>query len=602
MNKKKQNAAPAPEFRGTLITLFCLVTTAAALIAFVFIFCGAYRDSLFPGIHVGQLDLGGKTYAAARAQLQESMNELADRGLTFRYGDDAFVIFSTISDPTNPELARRIFSYDIDATIARVKAATRAQSEAEHIFYWIRGWNVVPVVSIDREALIEALRLKLSSYEEPAKDAQLVIGDGDVMSVAAETAGRTFDYDGIAKTVQRHLNSFAAQTIEVELEPDIPEITAAGASEALDLAHQVLKSTPFILVSGDRSWELTQEQVRSWLTFARVDGQTTVGLAPQQLQARLEEIGKEINVEVREAKFTMDNGRVTEFQPSQTGRELDIQESVRMINEKIRQVGIQEIDLIVAETEPTITTDNVNNLGIQELIGEGHSNFARSPQNRRHNIKVGSDSLNGLLIKPGEEFSLVKALGKIEASTGYLPELVIKGNKTIPEYGGGLCQIGTTAFRVALDAGFPILERKSHSYRVSYYEPAGTDATIYDPKPDLRFVNDTEHYVLFTTELSGDDLYFRFYGTSDGRIVEQTAPRIYNQVQPGPTKYIETLDQKPGVTKCTESAHAGADAEFTRTVSAADGTKKTDTFTSHYVPWQAVCLVGVEKLSPEATQ
>jgi vancomycin resistance protein YoaR len=248
--------------------------------------------------------------------------------------------------------------------------------------------------------------------------------------------------------------------------------------------------------------------------------------------------------------------------------------------------------MIITIAAPQVPIGTINNLGIQELVGTGTSDFSGSPVNRRHNIKVGAAKLNGVLIAPGEEFSLNKTLGNIDGSTGYLPELVIKGDKTIPEYGGGLCQIGTTAFRVALDAGVPITERRPHSYRVVYYEPAGMDATIYSPSPDLKFINDTPAYLLLQTKIDGNDLTFELWGTPDGRKVEMTTPKVYHFVSPGPTKIIETTDLAPGVKKCTERAHTGADAEFDRTITYNNGEIKTETWTSHYVPWSAVCLVG----------
>ncbi|MBU4332454.1 VanW family protein, partial [Patescibacteria group bacterium] len=222
-----------------------------------------------------------------------------------------------------------------------------------------------------------------------------------------------------------------------------------------------------------------------------------------------------------------------------------------------------------------------------------------SPTNRRHNIGVGANKLNGLLIAPDEEFSLVQTLGEVNAATGYLPELVIKGNETIPEYGGGLCQIGTTAFRVAIYSGLPITERRPHSYRVSYYEPAGMDATIYNPRPDLKFTNDTGNYILFTTEIDSDILTFHFYGTNDSRKIEvENPPRIWNIKYPGPTKIIETLNLEPGEKKCTERAHNGADTLFTRKITYADDREPLEEeWFSRYVPWQAVCLLGVEELS-----
>jgi len=267
------------------------------------------------------------------------------------------------------------------------------------------------------------------------------------------------------------------------------------------------------------------------------------------------------------------------------------------VEKDIIQSLAQETSLVVEEIMPQVATEQINTYGIKELVGEGTSDFSGSPANRRHNITVGADTLNGILIEPGQEFSLVQTLGEIDAESGYLPELVIKGNQTIPEYGGGLCQIGTTAFRLALDAGLPITERSPHSYRVSYYEPAGTDATIYNPQPDLKFINNTGHYLLFITRIAGNLLTFQFYGTDDGRQVELTKPRLYNFVKPPSTKIVETTDLAPGQQKCTESAHTGADAEFTRTITYPDGEVKAETWTSHYQPWQEVCLLGVEKIS-----
>jgi hypothetical protein len=75
---------------------------------------------------------------------------------------------------------------------------------------------------------------------------------------------------------------------------------------------------------------------------------------------------------------------------------------------------------------------------------------------------------------------------------------------------------------------------------------------------------------------------------------------IYNIVQPGPTKIIETKDLAEGEKKCTEKAHAGADAYFDYSVTYSDGETKKTRFSSHYVPWQAVCLVGAKKTSPQS--
>lgn len=161
------------------------------------------------------------------------------------------------------------------------------------------------------------------------------------------------------------------------------------------------------------------------------------------------------------------------------------------------------------------------------------------------------------MVAPDEEFSLLKALGEIDGEHGYLQELVIKDNQTKPEFGGGLCQIGTTTFRATIASGLPVSERRNHSYRVVYYEPAGTDATIYSPAPDYKFKNDTGHYVLIKTRIEGTKIYFDFWGTKDGREINIEPPVIYNIVAPPPEKIIKTIDLEVGV-KNVPKAHMPA--------------------------------------------
>jgi len=293
---------------------------------------------------------------------------------------------------------------------------------------------------------------------------------------------------------------------------------------------------------------------------------------------------------------------VAEFVASQEGRTIDIKFSTENIEKLLTDSADLKSELTISVVKPKTSNQDVNDLGIVEVIGIGESDFKGSPVNRVHNIGVGAKWLNGMLIAPGEEFSLVKALGEIDGEHGYRQELVIKGDKTIPEYGGGLCQIGTTVFRAALASGLPITERRNHSYRVVYYEPAGMDATIYNPWPDLKFINDTGKYVLMQTRIEGTKLYFDFWGTKDGRVAMTTQPVIYNIVAPPAKKVIKTTDLAPGTTKCTERAHNGADAKFDYRVQYPNQAEPKEViFYSHYVPWQEVCLLGVtaEELAAE---
>jgi len=257
----------------------------------------------------------------------------------------------------------------------------------------------------------------------------------------------------------------------------------------------------------------------------------------------IDDLSRQTNQAPVDGKLTMDNGKVSVFSLSQKGLELDKEKSVALLyNFVVQKNPATSLELPFAQKDPEISTDGTSNLKITELLGEGHSNFHGSPKNRIFNINVATKRFNGVLIKPGEDFSFVKTLGEVDGEHGYLPELVIKNNITEPEFGGGICQVSTTAFRAAIYSGLQITARRNHVYPVSYYNPQGMDATVYIPKPDLTFLNNTPSHILIQTEIIGTELIFRFFGTGDGRKINVIGPTITERNSDGSMK--ATFTQK----------------------------------------------------------
>ena len=321
------------------------------------------------------------------------------------------------------------------------------------------------------------------------------------------------------------------------------------------------------------------------------------------LREKLSSLETAIYREPIDAIFQFDNGKVKAFKPSSQGEDIDytaIEKQIQnrlsflMAMDKPQQVTIVSTAKVL---NPKIATGDANNLGINELIGYGTSLFQHSIPSRIYNVTLGATRINGTLIKPGEEFSFAKTVGDVSSLTGYQQAYVIQNGHTVLGDGGGICQVSTTLFRAALNAGLPITERHAHDYRVGYYEedgPPGIDATVYVPSVDLRFRNDTGHAILIQTVIDPSELRLSFYlyGTKDGRDVTMTTPVVTNESPAPPPLYQDDPTLPKGQTKQIDFAAAGARVSFSRTVKKNGKVIINDTYVSNYRPWQAVYLVG----------
>lgn len=307
-----------------------------------------------------------------------------------------------------------------------------------------------------------------------------------------------------------------------------------------------------------------------------------------------------------ESLFNFQNGRVTEFKPSKNGQDIDVIELKNEISSRAENVVLAQkaqnviIKIPIKITEPNITTEKANNMGIKELIGRGSSLYQHSIPGRIHNVNLAASRMNGVLIAPDEVFSFNKVLGDVSAFTGYKQAYIISGGRTILGDGGGVCQVSTTLFRAFLDAGLPIIERHAHSYRVGYYEQdslPGIDATVYSPTVDLKFKNDTGHHILIQTFIDPSILSLRFdlYGTSDGRITTMTKPVITSSTPPLPDVHQDDPTLPKGQVKQVDFAAAGAKVYFTRKVTRNGEELISETFYSNFRPWQAVFLHGTKE-------
>lgn len=587
-----------------ILTIF-FILLLLLIVTPIFAYGVIYKDKIYLGVNIDGISVGGLSREQARDKINQQIDSLKMKGINFYYKEEKLNVSFTTLSPTDPDLASSILSFNTDSMINAAynygRSADFFSNLSQQIAAILRNRELKVDYTLNENELKNILTAKFKIFDKPGNNASIkFLANGEVQ-IEPELYGMTTDYDEAISSLRKEINLGKIEDIKLKTKLFQPVVSK---KEAEPLIPQIKKITEFdkiTLQNNGKKWVIYKDEFKKWLSFDKQNDQVIIKFDEALIDQKLDSIAQIVNVTPQDAKFEIADNKVTEFIPSQNGLELDIEANREKINQEFLVENKTEIDLIVKEAEAKIKTADANTLGIKEIIGIGVSDFSGSHTNRIKNIKNAVNHLNGILIPPGE-FSTIDAIGPVDASTGYFPEFVIKGDRTIPEYGGGLCQIGTTMFRAALYSGLPITERRPHTYIVSYYKPIGMDATIYGPHPDLRFINDTGNNILLQIKIEGTKLTFEFWGTSDGRKVEITDPVLYNWASIPADRLVENPLLKPGDKKLVETGRRGADSYFYRNMIMPSGEKKEEIFRSHYVPWPNIYEIGVQPIAAPAPE
>jgi vancomycin resistance protein YoaR len=593
--------------------LFGLVTTIVAFIAGYQI---VYRDKIHRGVQVWNLQLGGVSRAEAQATLDDYLTDLTHVHWQLRDVGQTWTV-------TPAELGVR---FDVTGTVEAAYAVGRSRSPAWNLGEQLRaaskGMQIAPVISYDEAAVRRYLSGLSDIIYQPTQDAALTVHALEIFETRPQV-GRQVDVEATLAAVRQVVGHWMNAEIGLVVKESLPRVIDAGIAHSQAAA---ITSAPLLLyvqselfaeADGDTSeaapvvpgpWELSREELAAMLVIAELpvgdngSARLDVTLDQRTLGAYLAPIAQVVSRTTVNARFIFsDETRQLEaIAPSTSGIELDVEATVARIREQAngteRQVPLA-MRVIPAEFNEQLTAEQ---LGITELIASSTSYFAGSSQGRRNNVQIAASKFHGIVIKPGETFSFNQWLGEVTKEEGYDESLIIFGNETIPDVGGGICQVSTTAYRAAFWAGFPIVERWAHAYRVGYYEqggqPVGLDATIYSPHVDLKFVNASPYHLLIETYVNQTDstLTYKFYSTGTGRIVELEGPVVTDVIEHGDPVYKEDASLAPGEIKQVEWATNGLTSVITRVIRGASTGEviQREEFKSKFRPWNAVYLVG----------
>lgn len=493
----------------------------------------------------------------------------------------------------NASLAQLGFAIDYDATLDAAWQNGRTASRTaqfKSVFLQPEVKSFPLIFSSDPEQLQVYLQDLGTQIVGAARDAALYL-DGDQVRIRPNEDGRALDIDAAAAATNRVVQSAQRSTVELTAQPVVSQITAERLDPKRQLAQTMINAS-IRIDTGEDLWTVSQSTLRAALVLPPESVLADPTLDENIIGQTLDEMATVTYREPANATLGWDGGLVV-VEADVRGRELDIEATASAVASIAQQSTDRVVSAVFTEKLAEVNSDQLDSLGIIDLVAEGDSNFDGSSWERAENVRVSAQHLNHTLVKPGETYSFLDSIGMITEVNGFVPGKIIRGGWYVSDIGGGACQASTTVFRAALKAGFPI-KHQYHSQRLTMYEhdgwPPGLDAAIYQPNEgsndwpqDLTFVNTTDNWLL--VEVITDDVhaFCRIYGTPQGWDVDVQVPFISEPKKPGDPVETETDKLAQGQREQVGWAKNGYDVQAMRTIRA---NGELVQFQSQSNPWE----------------
>ncbi|EGG33917.1 VanW family protein [Paenibacillus sp. HGF5] len=221
------------------------------------------------------------------------------------------------------------------------------------------------------------------------------------------------------------------------------------------------------------------------------------------------------------------------------------------------------VQLPLIRQKPPVTVKSLQDEGIERKIIEFSTGLGSSGPGRVHNVTAAAKAVDGMILKPGDEFNYAHIIDVAKKEYGFKEAPVIVNGKLVPGIGGGICQVSSTVYHAALLMGLEITERRNHSLPVSYL-PKGQDATFAEGAINFRFRNNTGKHLLILSEVSHGNLTLKMFGTfpenTEYELVSTTIETL-----PSPEKVIHNNSLPPGLKQVVQNGKPGYVVETYRT-------------------------------------
>ena len=578
--RARRRAQARSRFRARIAWACALLLAAAVVFGLLY---GGSSDTLAGGTRIAGVDVGGLTPKAARRLLEQRAARLANVPVTFTAGGRSFHV--------------RPSKLGVHADWAGAVAAARRNGDGLAV---VRGYRrlelqlfpqeVTPRVTAYDTAVDYELTRIARAVDRTQRSASLV-RHGLHISVVPGTTGRVLEWAEARRMLVRSLASFDRTPVALPLETAEPSVTTASLLPVQRLASRVV-AAPVTLELGPTSWRVPRWRLATLLQLPR-GGSTTLGIGGAAAEAYFAKLHTSVDHPARDATWELLAGGSVRLVPAQAGATLVPEATAAHLLSAAERTQGRVAQVVVDSVKPARSTVDAAALGITGTVG-GYETIYGGDPNRIHNVQLVARLIDGKLIAPGATFSFNGATGARTAAKGFLTAPVIINGELQTGLGGGVCQVSTTVFNAAYEGGLPITARTNHALYISHY-PLGRDATVDYPDVDLKFVNDTHHWLLLRTFVGPSSLSVVLYGTPQHRRVVSIAAPL-RVVAPPPVQKTVDPTLKPGQTVVDDPGVPAQATSVERKVYSQSGKLLSDqTWYSSYRAEPKIVRVGPKK-------
>jgi vancomycin resistance protein YoaR len=533
------------------------------------------RGAVVPGVRVAGVPLGGASRAQAEREISAAVGDQLKRAVT--------VTVAGRSATLSP--------YDLGVRVdaARTAAAALDAGRVRGGLLFSLGYShsIAPVLRYPQRL---ALPVELANVTRAPVDARLVLKPSGAAIAIPAKAGVGFDPDAALRTITRA--ALADRTaVSLRTVPTPAAISTAAAHRAKARVAQLLSEPIAFTRRGQAAGRWPVSRLAPLLSATAYRHVIGVRFDPQKVGDALRPPLSNYLRRAKDAgwKVVGDRARVLS---SLGGIDLDARTTALHLTRAGMHTGSARVAALAFRiTQPAMTTARARALGATAVVSRQTTSLGVSSANRVFNVALLAKLLDGTIVKPGATFSFNTTVGPRTAQRGFKEGQAIENGVLVPSIGGGVCQAATTVFDAVFFGGYPVTNRLNHSFYISHY-PLGLDATVADAGPDFTFVNDTANAIVIKSTADSQTMTVIFLSRPLKRHVQQTTSAQTGYTNPK-KRFYASPDVAPGQVSKTTEGEKGFSVTVTRRVVGSDGTViRTDSFSSRYIPEDAIYLVG----------